>query len=94
MQSIEGRKIDMLRTDPAVCMEVDEYEPGSWCSVILWGRYEELTGEDALLARTLLRERFGSRSRPQQSSADAPGPVAFRIRCDHATGRRVSHVVD
>ena len=94
MQSIEGRKIDMLRANPAVCVEVDEYEPGTWCSVVLWGDYEELEGEDALLARALLRSRFGDRRRAHDESTGTQRPVAFRIRCRRATGRRVSHVVD
>ena len=43
VQSMEGRKIEMMRRNPEVCFEVDEYAPdGSWCSVILRGVYEEL----------------------------------------------------
>jgi nitroimidazol reductase NimA-like FMN-containing flavoprotein (pyridoxamine 5'-phosphate oxidase superfamily) len=44
----EGRKTAMLRENPRVCVEVDEYDVdgrGSWRSVIAEGTYEELTGD-------------------------------------------------
>jgi nitroimidazol reductase NimA-like FMN-containing flavoprotein (pyridoxamine 5'-phosphate oxidase superfamily) len=91
VQSIEGRKTRMLRANPEVCFEVDEYRDGSWRSVILWGRYEELAGADAERAIELLVERLGRRRRARGGvgQVDAPTPVAFRIRCERATGRRV-----
>src|SRR5581483_8952160 len=62
--SIESRKIDMLRTNPAVCMEVDEYDPGNWCSVVIW--------RECTPRAHLLRGRFGGRQRRQErASADA-----------------------
>ncbi|HET8606692.1 MAG TPA: pyridoxamine 5'-phosphate oxidase family protein [Gaiellaceae bacterium] len=93
VMSVEGRKVEMMRANPSVCLEVDEYEAGSWRSAILWGRYEELAGAEAERATELLVERFGRRRRPAASGgerpADAPVPVAFRIRRERATGRRV-----
>jgi nitroimidazol reductase NimA-like FMN-containing flavoprotein (pyridoxamine 5'-phosphate oxidase superfamily) len=88
VQSIEGRKTRMLRANPSVCMEVDEYREGSWRSVILWGRYEELDGADAERAVELLVERFGGRRR-RQAGTGSVVPVAFRIRRERATGRKV-----
>jgi nitroimidazol reductase NimA-like FMN-containing flavoprotein (pyridoxamine 5'-phosphate oxidase superfamily) len=87
--SVEGRKVEMMRTNPRVCLEVDEYERGSWRSVVLWGRYEELAGEDVERARELLVQRFGGRRRAGGQPAGGPAPVAFRIRRQRATGRRV-----
>ncbi|HEY6031057.1 MAG TPA: pyridoxamine 5'-phosphate oxidase family protein, partial [Gaiellaceae bacterium] len=54
VMSIEGRKVEMMRANPRVCLEVDEYERGNWRSVILWGRYEELSGVDHAKAIALL----------------------------------------
>lgn len=49
--STEGRKIRMMRRNPEVCFEVDRVNAvNDWRSVISWGRYEELTGEDGLEA--------------------------------------------
>jgi uncharacterized protein len=88
----EGEKIRVLRKNPAVCFEVDEYESatGSWRSVIVQGRYEELGGEGRSSAVSILSKRFGAR---RAQSGEAPPParpiVAFRIHIDSATGRAV-----
>ena len=38
-----GQKIEWMRSNPLVCVEVDEIvSPEHWMSVILYGRYEEL----------------------------------------------------
>jgi len=42
-----GRKIEMMRTNPAVCFEVDEIETiFRWQSAIAWGRFEEINDID------------------------------------------------
>jgi hypothetical protein len=95
VQSMEGRKIRMMRENPEVCFEVDEYESGGgWGSVIVQGVYEELEGSLADEVLALLVQRFmrrggtgGERSRP---SGEERKPVAFRIRCIEITGRKVS----
>ena len=94
VQTIEGRKIRMMRASPDVCFEVDEYgaETGSWRSVIAYGTYEELEGADRERALELLVERF---RRPDAEPHERPAapegvtPVAFRIRLRTATGRTV-----
>ena len=90
VQSIEGRKTTMMRINPEVCFEVDEYEQdGSWRSVILDGVYEELEGSAAEAALALLVQRFMGRRRGTTDRSTGRKPVAFRIRCTHVTGRRV-----
>lgn len=89
VQSIEGRKIAMMRANPEVCFEVDEYLPGgSWRSVIVEGVYEELEGTaaDAALALLVHRLRRPGAERPRS----ARKPVAFRIRARSVTGRSVT----
>ena len=45
--SKEGMKIQMMRLNPMVCFEIDNMEdPENWQSVVTWGRYEELKGND------------------------------------------------
>lgn len=89
VQSIEGRKIQMMRANPQVCFEVDQNEPdGSWRSVILEGVYEELEGSRTEAALALLVKRLSGRPRGRTAGTGRT-PVAFRIRCTSATGRRV-----
>ena len=94
VQSVEGRKILIMRVNPQVCFEVDDYDrsTGSWRSVIVEGTYEEVAGDDAARGLALLRERFASLGRPTSRRPDAGGrtPVAFRIRADRVSGRAVS----
>lgn len=88
--TVDGQKVRMMRENPQVCFEVDEYENGSWRSAIAYGRYEELAGADADRAVALLVERFagrgGERRRPE--GGDRP-TVAFRIAIESVTGRAV-----
>ena len=91
--SIEGQKVTMMRANPAVCFEVDEYlSGGGWRSVIIQGTYEELSGDDAGLTLRLLADRFASRSSNgsgQRPRGEGRVPVAFRIRAVEITGRKV-----
>ncbi len=87
--SLEGRKIHMMRSNPRVCFEVDEYDGrGSWRSVIAQGTYEELEGADSERALALLTERFAPRGGERRPRGEGR-PVAFRIRIDEVTGRAV-----
>lgn len=87
--TIEGLKTRMLRANPSVCFEVDEYEgPGVWRSAILQGEYEELDAAGTEQALALLRERFSGGGTRRPSETGRP-PVAFRIRVREATGRSV-----
>ena len=89
----EGRKTAMLRTNPRVCVEVDEYDAdgkGSWRSVIAHGTCEELSGDAIEAALALLRERFartaGRAAEPRQLG---PGVVVLRIGLEEVSGRAV-----
>jgi nitroimidazol reductase NimA-like FMN-containing flavoprotein (pyridoxamine 5'-phosphate oxidase superfamily) len=43
-----GMKVDMMRTNPNVCFEVDHVDNlASWQSVIAYGIFEELQGQEA-----------------------------------------------
>lgn len=91
--SVEGQKTRMMRQNPEVCFEVDEYERGSWRSAIVQGVYEELAGLDADRAIALLAERFG-RSGDEGAARRRHGDegvqtVCFRIRIREVTGRAV-----
>jgi nitroimidazol reductase NimA-like FMN-containing flavoprotein (pyridoxamine 5'-phosphate oxidase superfamily) len=89
----EGRKTAMLRENPRVCVEVDEYDTdgrGSWRSVIAHGTYEELAGGEIEPALALLRERFArSAGRPAEPRQLGPEVVVLRITLDEVSGRTV-----
>jgi len=95
VQSIEGRKVRMMRANPQVVFEVDEYESdsGSWQSVIVEGVYEELEGSRAEAALTLLVRRFFGGKRTDGDRSTGRRPVTFRIRATRTTGRRVTRTV-
>lgn len=61
----EGLKVNMLRKNPACCFEVDHYENmANWQSVIAWGKYEELKGDEA----TIAMQRFVKKLTPMLTS--------------------------
>ncbi len=88
-----GRKTAMLRENPQVCVEVDEYDPdgkGSWRSVIAHGRSEELAGDAIGPALALLRERFArTAGRAAEPRPLGPDVVVLRIALDEISGRAV-----
>lgn len=54
-----GRKLDAMRQNPEVCFEVEQVDdPLNWKSVIAWGRFRELSGDDAAAAMGFLVDRL------------------------------------
>jgi uncharacterized protein len=87
--SIEGQKVRMMRENPEVCFEVDEYRDGRWRSVIAQGVYEELDGAASQHALDVLAARFRSSGRRPRRPASGRPPVCFRILVREVTGRTV-----
>lgn len=98
--SLVGMKVNMMRQNPDVCVEVDHMEnPSTWQSVIARGTYEELSGETAMQAMGKLMERFApvmtsETSQPTHGMDEAtlargerPPAVIYRIRLTEKTGR-------
>ena len=94
-----GQKIAWMRTNPLICVEVDEIVSRyDWMSVIVQGRYEELldTPEWKLereLAHGLLQQEAmwwePVYVRPAHLSAtDEVIPIYYRLHIDQVTGRR------
>ena len=89
----EGRKTAMLRENPRVCVEVDEYDldgRGSWRSVIAYGTSDELAGAAVEPALTLLRERFArTAGRAAEPRPLGPNVIVLQITLDDISGRGV-----
>ena len=89
----EGQKMTMMRENPSVCVEVDEYDTdgrGSWRSVIAQGGFEELGGGDIETALALLRDRFARAATTEAPRPLGEGVVSFRIRLTELSGRAVT----
>lgn len=93
-----GQKIEWMRTNPKVCMQVDEVQGQSdWASVIANGEYEELAdpqrADERDHARRLMEKRHHwwlnalAERRIQLRDQDIT-PVFFRIRISSVTGLR------
>lgn len=100
--SAAGQKIRMMRKNPDVCFEVDRVEDvGNWKSVVAHGRFQELSGRDALEAMDVLIARFSAIEGRKDAhpsyvlrASEAASPrtdgrpiVLFRIRLSEKTGR-------
>jgi nitroimidazol reductase NimA-like FMN-containing flavoprotein (pyridoxamine 5'-phosphate oxidase superfamily) len=94
-----GKKIEWMRANPLVCVEVDEIiSPGQWRSVIVFGRYHELPDLPVYAsirhhAHSLLQKR-ASWWEPADVSSTHRGkphstrPIFYRISIDEITGHR------
>lgn len=95
-----GQKIEWMRTNPKVCMQVDEIaDRGDWVSVIVNGTYQELPDEEdsALLrhARKLLEKdhRWWLNAMAERRSLVEDlevAPVFFRIHAESMSGLRAT----
>jgi uncharacterized protein len=91
-----GQKIDWMRANPKVCVEVEEIvDKFHWITVIAFGKYQELTDSSAdRAARNRARELFEKRrewwlpAAAKLVSSEHHVPIVYRIRVDRLSGRR------
>ncbi len=95
----EGHKVDIMRQNPQVCVEVSEVDDLShWRSVILEGRFEEMTGRDSIdVLQALIRnlepminqegKQHVERIREMARATETSPKVTYRIHIDHKSGR-------
>jgi hypothetical protein len=96
--SAEGLKLQLMRENPRVCFEVEQIRHWTnWRTVIAWGRFEELEGQEAQEARALLNDRLTPIMAFEAKLAESDRPLApgvaertlkmCRIRLDQRSGR-------
>ena len=101
-QSVEGKKLDIMRKNPNVCFQVNlVIDMNNWQSVIIYGQFEELLENKAEDARELLFSRIlplmtksaiHQYQHEKEPGTDLPDdnrikPVMFKIRINEKTGR-------
>ena len=94
--SMVGQKIDWMRANPKVCVEVEEIaDKTHWTTVLVYGRYQEITDSDGdAEARNRAWERFQQRpewwfpAAAKLPSQERHALVVYRIQIDRLTGRR------
>jgi nitroimidazol reductase NimA-like FMN-containing flavoprotein (pyridoxamine 5'-phosphate oxidase superfamily) len=97
-----GQKIEWMRANPLVCVEIDEVTSREeWMSVVVFGRYEELPDlPQYKLARqealALLQKRSAWWWEPacvckgHQDTPHSCTPVAYRIRINRISGHHAT----
>lgn len=89
VHSLPGLKIDAMRRNPRVCLQIDEIRDAyHWRSVIAWGKFEEVTDEQMKeQALVKLFQRLPHltpvESRMAKTSYQS---IVFRIKFDKVTG--------
>ena len=95
--AIPGQKIEWMRDNPKVCLEVDTLSNGSdWTSVVVFGRFLELTDteehrDERLHAHSLLQIRpmwWEHGAHANRSDKARYVPIYYRIATEQMTGYR------
>ncbi len=75
-----GQKVEWMRYNPLVCLEVDEVEDSEhWTSVVIFGRYEELPGYACMEGPMAPRPRAAEQER-RAGGKQVARPVASGTR--------------
>jgi len=91
-----GQKIDWMRANPLVCVETDQMRREQWATVVVFGRYEELSDtpefrNERALAFNLLQRRAmwwePASSKPMPGGTPAAIRIFYRIKLEQITGR-------
>jgi nitroimidazol reductase NimA-like FMN-containing flavoprotein (pyridoxamine 5'-phosphate oxidase superfamily) len=93
-----GQKIEWMRRNPKVCLEVEDIaDKDHWSTVIVTGRYEEIqqSPEEAEARRRaeqlfLQRREWWLPGAAKLKTGERDHIVIYRIQIDHVTGRRAS----
>jgi nitroimidazol reductase NimA-like FMN-containing flavoprotein (pyridoxamine 5'-phosphate oxidase superfamily) len=89
IHTLPGKKLDALRANPRVCLQVDEVkDPYNWRSVVAYGTFEEVASEET--QENILTKLYSRlpHMTPVESRlvAGAKGTIVFRIKVEEITG--------
>ena len=100
--STHGQKIDWMRSNPKVCIEVEEIiSQHNWRTILAFGRYEEIDDSPAghamrLKAQDKLEQQPGwwfPGAAKLAGGQEHHVPVLYRIRIDRLSGRQATRPV-
>lgn len=91
-----GQKIEWMRKNPKVCVELDEVaDQTRWTTVVVVGRYDELDGPEQQRERQRALDLFKDHPRwwlpagaKLSSGVEHASPVVYRILISSISGRR------
>jgi nitroimidazol reductase NimA-like FMN-containing flavoprotein (pyridoxamine 5'-phosphate oxidase superfamily) len=100
-QTKPGKKIDMMRKNPKVCIMIDQIKSiVEWKSVVVWGSFKELEGPESAAAMGVLIDHLapslvasGERGRsPRDVTPSEPGnipqvDIVYTVEVNKVTGR-------
>ena len=91
IHTLPGRKLDAIRANPRVCLQVDDIvDQYRWRSVLAFGTCAEIKdGTERARALGRLLTQFPELTPVESLIADdaaAPAPVIFRIKIEQVTG--------
>jgi uncharacterized protein len=94
-----GQKIDWMRSNPRVCVEIDDVvDQTHWTTILVFGHYEEV-GDSASddVARRRALHLFQQRPNwwlpgvaKRESGSEHHTAVIYRVRIDRLSGRRAT----
>jgi uncharacterized protein len=93
-----GQKIEWMRSNPLVCLEIDELTSHyQWMSVVVFGRYEEISDTPEYesvrthaLAVLQKRENWWQPASVATAKREQRAPIFYRIHIEQMTGRRAT----
>jgi nitroimidazol reductase NimA-like FMN-containing flavoprotein (pyridoxamine 5'-phosphate oxidase superfamily) len=94
-----GQKIDWMRSNPRVCVEMDDVaDQTHWTTILVFGRFQEVgdTAPDDIARRRALH-LFQQRPNwwlpgiaKREGGSEHHAPVIYRIQIERVSGRRAS----
>jgi hypothetical protein len=93
-----GQKVEWMRENPKVCVEVEDIEDKNrWTTVLVFGRFEEIDDSPAhadtrrrVQALLLQRHEWWLPATAKLGSRESHATVIYQISIDRMTGRRAS----
>jgi nitroimidazol reductase NimA-like FMN-containing flavoprotein (pyridoxamine 5'-phosphate oxidase superfamily) len=89
IHTLPGKKLDALRVNPRVCLQVDEIkDPYNWRSVIAYGTFEEISNKETQEnVLTKLYSRLPHMTPVESRIVNgSKGTIVFRIKVEDVTG--------